>query len=192
MNILKKIWYVLSGSGGTSTVNREKAEEELNNFICRMEAEVKKAKIDVAEAIALKNVCENKYNEMCSEVEEYIRNSELAVQRGESELAGQALKKAEENKLKKEEYGKELKAQEKAVEELKVLLASLEERLDTTRAQRDLLLTRSRDVEARRQINSVDHQLKGMESEKAFENLEAKVDRIEAEANAMAEIDRLK
>jgi phage shock protein A len=192
VSIFKKIANMISGSPDTVGVSGEQAEEALNEFVGRMEVEVKKAKIDVAEAAAAKNVVEKNYTDICSIVDEYEKNAGLAAQRGEGQLAGLALKKAEESRAKRDTCKVELDVQEKGVEDLKALLASLEEKLDRTKAQRDSLLIRSREMEARRQINETGHRLQGLDSDRVFEDVKERADRMEAEANAIEEIDRMK
>jgi len=110
-------------------------EKMLNQLIEDMEDQLQKARAEVANALADEKILQKKVEENKKAAEEWQKKAELAVSKGEDELAVEALRRKREYERLANEYQKQYEAQHEAVEKLKSGLRCWKTRLKRQREE---------------------------------------------------------
>lgn len=198
MGFFDRIKRVLSANLNQMVSKAEDPEKILNQVIVEMNTQMVESKRSVAGAIADEKKLERQVQELLAQAKEWERKAILAVRAAEKEperaehfegLAKKALLEKKNCEGDAEKYREQWTAQHEAVERLKDALRGLQQKIDEAQRKKNLLIARNRRAEAHKRIQS---QLSGMQNSsafEAFERMENKVDQIEAEVDALKELD---
>jgi phage shock protein A len=166
----------------------ENPEKMLNQLVYDMNSQLVEAKKQVAAAIADEKRLERQLIENKAKGEDWERKAMLAVKAGKDDLAKEAL-------LRKQEYDnytlgfqQEWDKQRQAVDQLKGTLRQLQMKIEEATRKKNLLVARAKRAEAQKRIQSTLGQLSDTSAFSTFDRMAAKVDQLEAEADAMGEI----
>ncbi|MBK8171367.1 MAG: PspA/IM30 family protein [Sandaracinaceae bacterium] len=170
-------------------INRsEDPEKMLNQVILDMNTNLVEAKKQVAIAIADEKKLQKSYETEKSNADEWERKAMLAVRAGNDELAKEALARKKEHQLLADQYKDQWDKQLTAVNQLKVALRALNNKIEEAKRKKNVLIARKRRAEA---MKSIQNTMSGMKDQSAFETFDrmaTKIDQIEAEAEAGAEL----
>jgi phage shock protein A len=122
------------------------------------------------------------------QVREWDRRAGLAVQRGEDELAREALRRKAEQQQLAVGYQSQWEAQLTSTESLKQALSALSEKIDEAARKKNLLIARQKRAEAQKHIHEVMTGLSDTSAFEAFDRMAARVDQMEAQAAATVEL----
>ena len=198
MGIFDRLRRVIKANVNSAIDKAEDPEKMLNQLIIDMNQQLIEAKKAVATAIADEKRLERQVLDYRNQSAEWEKRAILAIQAAEQDpskqpyyedLAKQALMRKKENEDVANKMQEQLVAQHNAVEKLKMSLKDLQNRMDEAQRRRTLLVARAKRAEASRKIQE---QITGMSDTSAFEAFEKmaqKVDQIEAEADALTEIE---
>ena len=198
MGIFDRLRRVIKANVNAAIDKAEDPEKMLNQLIMDMNQQLIEAKKAVATAIADEKRLERQVIDYKNQSSEWEKRAILAIQAAEQDpskqpyyedLAKQALMRKKENEDVSNKLQEQLVAQHNAVEKLKVSLKDLQNRMDEAQRRRTLLVARAKRAEASRKIQE---QITGMSDTSAFaafEKMAQKVDQIEAEADALTEIE---
>ncbi|WP_037547624.1 PspA/IM30 family protein [Spirochaeta lutea] len=198
MGLFSRLKRVISANLNQLISKSEDPEKMLNTLITEMNQQLIESKRSVAGAIADEKKLERQMQEMLNQAKEWERKAILAVRAAEKEpdraahfegLAKQALLQKKQCESDAEKYKEQWEAQHESVAKLKDALRGLQQRIEEAQRKKNLLLARSRRAEAQKRIQD---QLSGISQSSAFEafdRMEARVDQIEAEADALKELD---
>jgi phage shock protein A len=167
----------------------EDPEKVIKQLLMDMNSQLLQAKTQVAAAIADEKQLYDRYQHNQSEADEYQRKAELAVEKGEDDLAREALTRRTAFQQTADGFKSQYDAQAKQVEVLKEALAQLEAKIQEAEAKKDLLIARSRRAKAETEIRTT---LSGLDEGSAlasFDRMEEKVNEQEARASALAEVE---
>ncbi len=176
----------------------EDPEKVLNQVILEMNSQLVESKRSVAGAIADEKKLERQMHELLNQAKEWERKAILAIRAAEKEpgraghfegLAKQALMQKKSCEEDAERFKEQWESQHESVVKLKEALRALQQKIEEAQRKKNLLIARSRRAEAQKKIQS---QLSGMQKSSAFEafdKMESRVDQIEAEVDALKEID---
>jgi len=168
----------------------ENPEKVLNQLITEMHGQLIEAKKSVALAIADGKKLERLYNQQIAQSEEWERKAILALDNDREDLAKEALlRKQEYNRLAKQ-YKEQWEAQHSAVEELKSTLRELQQKIEEAQRKKNMLIARVKRAEAQKKVQSTITGLGDTSAFEAFDQMTAKVEQIEAEADALKEIEK--
>jgi phage shock protein A len=168
----------------------EKPEKMLNQLIIEMNEQLIESKKAVAMAIADEKKLEREAENQRAQAHEWERKAMLAVQAGKDDLAKEALTRKKEYDTGGAEYQKQWEAQHSAVEKLKESLRELQNKIEEAQRKKNLLIARAKRAEAQQKIQSTMSSVAGNHSAfDAFDRMEAKVDQLEAEADASQELE---
>jgi phage shock protein A len=188
MGLFKRFKTVLKANINDMISKAENPEKVLNQLIIDMGEQLVESKKSVASAIADEKHLERKVNENVGKAEEWEKKAMLAVKAGKDDLAKEAL-------LRKQEYLKyaaELKpqweAQHQSVAQLKESLKGLQRKIDEANRKKNILVARAKRAEAQKMIQATVSSIGDTSAFDAFDRMAAKVERIEAEADALGEI----
>jgi phage shock protein A len=167
----------------------ENPEKMLNQLILEMNEQLIESKKTVASAIADEKRLERQITLNRGESEEWERKAMLAVKAGKDELAKEALLRKQEYDNAARQYQAQWEPQHSTVESLKGSLRQLQQKLEEASRKRNLLVARVKRAEAQKRIQQTMSNLSDTSAFEAFDRMADKVEQIEAEAEAMKEIE---
>jgi len=168
----------------------ENPEKILNQLITEMHGQLIEAKKSVASAIVDEKKLERLYNQQVVKSEEWERRAILALDNNNEDLAKEALLRKQEYDRLAKQYKEQLEAQHLAVEELKGTLRELQQKIEEAQRKKNLLIARVKRAEAQKKVQSTITGLDDTSAFEAFDQMTVKVEQIEAEADALKEIEK--
>jgi phage shock protein A len=190
MGIFSRLKTLISANINHLINKAEKPEKMLNQLILDMNEQLIESKKAVAQAIADEKRLEREMNSQLSQSADWERKAMLAVEKGEDDLAKEALLRKQENDNAALEYRKQWEAQHEAVAKLKNSLKELSGKIDKAQRQKNLLIARAKRAEAQQKIQDTISSVSGNRSAfDAFDRMAQKVDQMEAQADASKELE---
>lgn len=188
MGIFKRISDVFKANINDLINKAEDPEKMLNQMIIDMNEHLIEAKKGVASAIADEKRLERQMLENKSKASEWEQKAMLAVKAGKDDLAKQALVRKQEY----DGYAKELQpqweAQNKATSTLKEQLKLLQNKIDEASRKKNILIARAKRADTTKKIQQTMGNLADNSAFSVFDRMSEKVDKIEAEADALTEL----
>ena len=166
----------------------EDPEKMLNQVVVEMNAQLISAKKQVAVSIADEKHLAKQAEQEAANAAEWERRAMLAVRQGDDTLAKEALARKKEHDDLARQYEEQWKKQKAAVDQLKTALRMLNDKIEEAKRKKNVLIARKKRAEAQKAISETMSGLKDQSAFETFGRLEQKIDRMEAEAEAGAEI----
>jgi len=167
----------------------EDPEKSLEQIIKEMKANYREAKNQVAAAMVDEKKMKRNHARALDDAKKWMKKAQMAVQKGNDELAKSALGKAKTSKQLVLEYQKQVEQQSRAVANLRAALAGLEKKIEEAKRKRQVLVAKKRTVEATQTIHKTVSSLKvDTGSFDDFERLAERIEEMEDKANVMLEI----
>jgi phage shock protein A len=188
MAILDRIAMVIRSNLNALINQAEDPEKMLDQIIIDMRQQLLEAKREVAVAIADEKRLAAQVEAGRAQVREWERRAELAVQRGEDDLAREALRRKAEQQQLAAGYQSQWEAQQTSTDSLKQALRALSEKIDEAARKKNLLVARQKRAEAQKHIHEVMTGLSDTSAFEAFDRMAERVDQIEAQAAATVEL----
>ncbi|CAG9462150.1 unnamed protein product [Pedinophyceae sp. YPF-701] len=164
----------------------EDPEKILEQAVSDMQDDLIKMRQASAQVMASQKQLEAKYESSKSAADDWYRRAELALQKGDEELAREALKRRKSYADNAEQMSQQLVAQKKATEQLIQNTRTLEAKLAEAKSKKDTLKARAASAKTSKQIGEMVSSLNTSNSYVAFEKMEEKVMAMEAESEAVA------
>jgi len=142
----------------------------------------------VAQAIAAQKRTEKQYNDAQNEINKWQRNAQLALQKGDENLARQALERKKTYNDTSVALKASLDQQSTQVETLKRNLIQLESKLSEAKTKKEMLKARITTAKAQEQLEGMVRGMNTSSAMAAFERMEEKVLMQEARAQSAAEL----
>lgn len=172
-------------------INRaEDPEKVVRQLLLDMNNQLIQVKTQVAAAIADERRLQKRSEDNQKKADEWYRKAELAVERGQDELAKEALARRKSFQETADGFKQQWTEQAAQVEQLKEALAQLDSKIAEAQAKKDLLIARSRRAQAETSIRTTLASVDSTGALSEFERMEEKVEEQEARAKAYAELDR--
>ena len=166
----------------------EDPEKMLNQVVLDMSNQLTEAKKQVAASIADEKRLAKQFEQEAANSAEWERRAMMALRAGNEELAKEALaRKREYDELTatlKDQWTK----QKTAVEQLKKALRLLNDKIEEAKRKRNVLIARKKRAEAQRAIQETMSGLRDQSAFETFDRMSQKIDQIEAEAEAGADL----
>ncbi|MDR2304211.1 MAG: PspA/IM30 family protein [Treponema sp.] len=192
MGIFSRLKTLISSNVNDIINKAEKPEKMLNQLIIDMNEQLIESKKAVAMAIADEKKLERERDNQQAQSREWERKAMLAVQAGKDDLAKEALIRKQEYEKAAQEYQKQWEAQKSSVESLKESLRELQKKIEEAQRKKNLLVARAKRAEAQQKIQNTISNVSGNRSAfDAFDRMAAKVDQMEAQADAAKELEDL-
>jgi phage shock protein A len=190
MGIFSLIKTVVSSNINDFISKSEKPGKMLNQVIFEMNEQLIESKKAVAMAIADEKKLERERENQSAQAREWERKAMLAVNADKDDLAKEALlRKAEYDKA-AAEYQKQWESQKASVDQLKESLRELQGKIEEAQRKKNLLIARAKRAEAQQKIQNTISSVSGNHSAfDAFDRMAAKVDQMEAQADAAKELE---
>jgi phage shock protein A len=160
----------------------------LDQSVADMQEDLVKLRQAVAIAIASQKRLENQANQAREQIQNWLSRAELAVKKGEEDLAREALSRKKTFQETFESLTNQFQSQNGQVEKLKKSLLLLERKIAEARTKKDMLKARAQAAKAQQKIQSAVGDLGGKSAMAAFERMEDKVEALEASGQAALEL----
>ena len=167
----------------------ENPEKMLNQLIIDMNEQLFESKKSVASAIADEKKLERQLNQQLAQSKEWEDKARLALKSGKEDLAKEALLRKQEFDNLAEQYKQQWEAQHESVEKLKTALRQLQQKIEEAQRKKNLLIARSKRVDAQKRIQDTIGNISKTSAFEAFDRMTSKVEQLEAETDAMQEIE---
>lgn len=189
MGIFDRFKRVVKSNLNDMISKAENPEKMLNQLIVDMNEQLIESKKSVASAIADEKKLERMANQQLVQSEEWERKARLALKAGKEDLAKEALIRKQEYDGLSTQYKEQWQAQHDSVEKLKQSLRGLQQKIEEAQRKKNLLVARAKRAEAQKRIQGTIGSLADNSAFDAFDKMASKVERIEAEVDAMAELE---
>lgn len=189
MGLLDRVSTLIRANLNALLDQAEDPEKVIRQLLIDMNNQLLQVKTQVAASIADEKRLWQRYQDAKERAEDWERKAELAVDKGDDELAKEALARRNSYQQSAEGFYQQWQDQKAQVEQLKDALRQLEQKIQDAEAKRDLLIARSRRAKAETQIRET---LAGIGTSSAaaeFERLEDRISQQEARAKAAAELE---
>lgn len=189
MGILDRVSTLLRANINDLIDRAEDPEKVIKQLLADMHNQLVQVKTQVAASIADEKQLFQRQQENYAKAQEWQRKAELAVERGQDDLAREALQRRNTFQQTADGFREQHEAQTANVATLKEALQALEAKVQEAETKKDLLIARSRRAKAETSIRTT---LSGLDSGGAlagFERMEDKVKMQEARASALSEMD---
>ncbi|MBD2297812.1 PspA/IM30 family protein [Nostoc sp. FACHB-87] len=188
MGLFDRIKRVVSANINDLVNKAEDPEKMLEQAVLEMQEDLVQLKQGVAQAIAAQKRTEKQYNDNLNEVNKWQRNAQLALQKGDENLARQALERKKTFNDTVTALKASLDQQVAQVETLKRNLIQLESKISEAKTKKEMLKARITTAKAQEQLEGMVRGMNSSSAMAAFERMEEKVLMQEARAQSAAEL----
>jgi phage shock protein A len=166
----------------------EDPEKMIKQVILDMQNQLLQVKTQVAIAIADQHLLEKKQKENEEKVSEWMRKAELSVDKKQDDLARAALQRVESYRELSENFTQQVVDQKAQVDNLKIALRQLDQKLTEAQAKADLLIAQQRRARAVSKASDAKMAIGDNSKSAAFDRMKRKVAHSEAMGQAKAEL----
>lgn len=188
MGLLDRISRVIRANINSLVGQAEDPEKILEQAVLDMQEELIQLRQAVAQAIATQKRTERQCSQAQSTADEWYRRAQLALQKGDDNLAREALTRRKSYQETADAMTTQLEQQSAVVTKLKQNMMTLESKISEAKTKKDLYVARARSAKASQQINDMMGRLGTGSALSAFERMEEKVLQLEAQSEAIAEL----
>jgi phage shock protein A len=166
----------------------EDPEKMLNQIVIEMSNQLLEAKRQVAQSIADEKRLQKQVEQETLNASEWEKRAMLAVRAGDDALAKEALSRKKEHQTLAEQFQDQWSKQKAAVEQLKLALRALNNKIEEAKRKKNLLIARKKRAEAQKAIQETMSGLKNASAFETFDRMAGRIEQMEAEAEAHAEL----
>ena len=189
MGILTRIFNLFRATTSDLLDKAEDPEKMIKQMISDLEAQKKKAKEQMTEALALQKRLERDTEKEHQEAEKWEQKAILAVQNEKDDLAKEALTRKNEHLRRSLDFEKQLEMHRNNADSLKESYQTMEDKIDEIKRKQGLLSVKQKQAEAQEKIYKT---IEGLGDTSGImdtiERAEEKVENLQARAEAYQEI----
>jgi phage shock protein A len=188
MGIFSRLAQLIKSNLNDLISRSEDPEKMLNQVVLDMNNQLVEAKKQVAASIADEKRLAKQFEQELANAAEWERRAMMAVRAGNEELAKEALARKREHDQLAATYKEQWDKQKTAVDQLKKALRMLNDKIEEAKRKKNVLIARKKRAEAQRAIQETMSGLRDASAFETFERMATKIDQMEAEAEAHAEL----
>ena len=189
MGILTRIFNLFRATTSDLLDKAEDPEKMIKQMISDLEAQKKKAKEQMTDALALQKRLERDTEKEHQEAEKWEQKAILAVQNEKDDLAKEALTRKNEHLRRALDFEKQLEMHRNNADSLKESYQTMEDKIDEIKRKQGLLSVKQKQAEAQENIYKT---IEGLGDTSGImdtiERAEEKVENLQARAEAYQEI----
>jgi phage shock protein A len=189
MGILDRVSTLLRANINDLIDRAEDPEKVVRQLIVDMNNQLLQVKTQVAASIADEKLLYQRYQDNANKANDWQKRAELAVERGQDDLAREALSRRNSFQQTADGFKQQYDQQSTQVETLKTALHQLEAKIQDAQTKEELLVARARRAKAETQIRTTLSGLNQSSALSSFNRIEEKVSRQEARAAALGELE---
>lgn len=193
-NLFSRVSRVFRSYANSIVSSLEDPEKVLDQSLLDMQNDYAKMRQATAQVIASRKQLEVKYENAATMADEWKQRAKLALEKGNDELARQALSKRKVFEETATGLREQLALQQSSVDKLIEDTRTLEAKIQDAKTKKDTLKARAQAAKTTSKVTGVVGSIDTSNALSAFEKMEEKVLRLEAEADAistMSEVDKL-
>ena len=188
MGILDRVSTVIKSNLNYLINKAEDPEKMLDQILIQMRQQLLEAKREVAVTIADEKRLGTQLEAELEQVREWERRATIAVQKGQDDLAREALRRKAEHEQIAVGYKKQWDAQRTSADNLKNALRDLSQKIEEAARKKNLLIARQKRAEAQKHIHEVMTGLSDTSAFETFDRMATRVEQLEAQASAAVEV----
>jgi phage shock protein A len=188
MGIFSRLGTLIKSNINDMISKAEDPEKMLSQVLVDMKQQLIEAKKQVAVSIADEKRLKKQYEDEEQKAKDWERKAMMAVRASDDALAREALARKSEHDESTAVLQKQWTLQRDAVEKLKDSLRALNNKIEEAKRKKNILVARKKRAEAQKTIHDTMSGLKDQSAFETFDRMSAKIDQLEAEADAGAEI----
>ncbi|MGF1460583.1 MAG: PspA/IM30 family protein [Leptolyngbyaceae cyanobacterium] len=188
MGLFDRVSRVVRSNLNAAVSNAEDPEKILDQAIIDMQEDLVQMRQAVAKAIASQKRVQQQYERAQSEANTWQQRAQLALQKGDENLAREALTRKKSHTETATALKAQLDAQGTQVDQLKKNLIGLESKISEAKTKKDMLKARVSAAKANEQLQSTMTSMTTSSAMGAFERMEEKVLMMEAKSQAAQEL----
>jgi len=188
MGIFARLATLLKSNLNDLISTSEDPEKMLNQIVLDMSNQLLEAKRQVAASIADEKRLAKQVEQETANATEWERRAMLAVRSGDDALAKEALARKKEHQTLAEQFQEQWSKQKQAVDQLKLALRALNNKIEEAKRKKNLLIARKKRAEAQKAIQETMTGLKNASAFETFDRMAGRIEQMEAEAEAHAEL----
>jgi phage shock protein A len=188
MGIFSRLAQLIKSNINDLIAKAEDPEKMLNQVVIEMTEQLANAKKQVAVSIADAHRLGKQFENEAQQAKEWERKAMMAVRAGNDELAKEALSRKREHEVLAQQLQDQWEKQKAAVEQLKTALRMLNNKIEEAKRKKNVLIARKKRAEAQKAIHETMSGLKNASAFETFDRMAGKIEQMEAEADASAEM----
>lgn len=188
MGLFDRVSRVVRSNLNAAVSNAEDPEKILDQTIIDMQEDLVQMRQAVAKAIASQKRVQQQHERAQSEANTWQQRAQLALQKGDENLAREALTRKKSQSETANSLKAQLDMQLAQVDQLKKNLIGLESKIAEAKTKKDMLKARASAAKANEQLQKTMGSMGTSSAMGAFERMEEKVLMMEAKSQAAAEI----
>jgi len=188
MGLLDRIGMVVRSNVNAMVTAAEDPEKILEQTIIDMQENMVQLRQAVAQAMAAFKRQEQQYNAALAQSQEWERRAMLALQKGDENLAREALTRKKTHSETAASMKASLDQQSAQVESLKRNLVALEGKIAEAKTKKEMLKARMQSAKAQENLNNMMGKINTNAAAATFERMEERVLMAEAKASSTAEL----
>jgi len=188
MGIFARLAALIKSNLNDLISSSEDPEKMLNQIVLDMSNQLLEAKRQVAASIADEKRLAKQVEQETANATEWERRAMLAVRSGDDALAKEALARKKEHQTLAEQFQDQWSKQKQAVDQLKLALRALNNKIEEAKRKKNLLIARKKRAEAQKAIQETMTGLKNASAFETFDRMAGRIEQMEAEAEAHAEL----
>jgi phage shock protein A len=188
MGLFDRVSRVVRSNLNAAVSAAEDPEKILEQALIDMQEDLVQLRQAVASAIASQKRMQQQYNQAQTEANNWQQRAQLALQKGDENLAREALSRKKVQAETASALKSQLDQQTATVDNLKRNLIALEGKIAEAKTKKDMLKARASAAKANEQLQGTLGRMGTSSAMGAFERMEEKVLQIEARSQATAEL----
>ena len=188
MGLFDRLSRVVRANVNDLVSKAEDPEKVLEQAVIDMQEDLVQLRQAVARSIATQKRTEQQYNKNQSEANTWQQRAQLALSKGDENLAREALVRKKSFADTAASLKQQLDGQSNQVATLKRNLIALESKISEAKTKKDMLRARANAAKANRQLQDSMNNIGTSSAMGAFERMEDKVMQLEAESETAAEL----
>jgi phage shock protein A len=188
MGLLDRLSRVIRANLGSLVNQAEDPEKILEQAVEEMQANLIQLRQAVAQAIATQKRTERQSEQAKATAQEWYNRAQLALQKGEDEMAREALTRRKAYTDTAAAMDAQILQQRDVVVKLKENMRLLETKLSEAKTKKDMYIARARSAAASQRLQEMIGQVGTPGAIAAFDRMEERVLELEARSEAIAEL----
>ncbi|HEY9753403.1 MAG TPA: PspA/IM30 family protein [Coleofasciculaceae cyanobacterium] len=188
MGLFDRVSRVVRANLNDMVSKAEDPEKILEQTVIDMQEDLVQMRQAVASAIASQKRSQQQYNQAQTEANNWQQRAQLALQKGDENLAREALTRKKTHAETAASVKAQLDQQSVMVDQLKRNLVALEGKISEAKTKKDMLKARASAAKANEQLQRTVGQIGTGSGMAAFERMEEKVLQMESRSQAAAEL----
>ncbi|KAL6225479.1 hypothetical protein ACLB2K_004329 [Fragaria x ananassa] len=188
MNLFGRIARVLKSYANAIISSFEDPEKIVEQAVLEMNDDLTKMRQATAQVLGSQKRLENKYKAAQQASEDWYQRAQLALQKGEEDLAREALKRRKSFADNAKSLKTQLDQQKIVVDNLVSNTKLLESKIQEARSKKDTLKARAQSAKTASQVSEMVGNVNTSSALSAFEKMEEKVLAMESEAEALGQL----